>query len=82
MIFLMHLVDPITHPLNLSVQTLLPQGRCLECVVAEDQLVQGLSILLVTVGWLLELRARGIATEPRGRLVGGALVVTSYVLLL
>ena len=39
MIFLMHLVNPIAHTLNLSVQTLLPQSRRLECVVAEDQSV-------------------------------------------
>ena len=82
MIFLMHLVDSIAHPLNLSVQSLLPQGRRLECVVAEDQPVQGLSFLRVAVGFFLELGTRGVATEPRGRLVGGALVVTSYVLLL
>jgi hypothetical protein len=39
MIFLMHLVNPIAHPLDLSVQSLLPQGRRLECVVTEDQSV-------------------------------------------
>jgi hypothetical protein len=45
MIILMHQVNPIAHPLDLSVQTLLPQGRRLECVVPKDQPVQGLSIL-------------------------------------
>jgi hypothetical protein len=82
MILKMHLVDPIAHPLDLSVQAPLPQGRSLKRVVSEDQSVQGFPFLRVTVGFFLELGTRGVKTEPRGRLVGRALVLTSYVLLL
>ena len=82
MILLMHLVDPVAHPLDLSVQSLLPLDRRLERVVAEDQPVQGLSILLVTSGCLQELGTCGVATQPRGRLICDTLVVARYVLLL
>ena len=49
-ILLMHLVDAVAHPLYLPVQALPPQGRRLERVVPEDQAVEGLPLLGVTVG--------------------------------
>ena len=81
MILLVHLVDPVAHPLDLPVQSLLPQGCRLERVVTEDQPVHGVPVLRVTVGCLLELGTRWVTTDPRGGLVGAALVVTRYVLL-
>ena len=77
MILLVHLVDAVAHPLYLPVQALPPQGRRLEGVVAEDEPVEGLPLLGVTVGGVQSLGTRGVATEAGGRLVGrGALVVS------
>ena len=52
MILLVHLVDAFAHPLYLPVQALPPQGRRLERVVAEDQAVERLPLVRVTVGGL------------------------------
>ena len=52
MILLVHLVDAFAHPLYLPVQALPPQGRRMERVVAEDQPVEGLPLVGVTVGGL------------------------------